>query len=247
MQTNPYFNRLISGRNKAFTLVELLAVMGVMVVIMAFSVPLYNSINGAASVTKSASDIAGALEMAKSYAIAHNTYVWVGFFEEDPSTPGKQGTGRVVISVVASNDGTNQLANAAQLTTGNSTQVYKLIKLDNTHLASASNPDALTGLIRTSGTTPPATGQIGDSSFNSTKTVFNYPLSGSGQYQFRKVIQYSPLGDATRFNGNTSDTPVQYMEVGIRPAHGNQSANNSNDIAAIQIAGIGGVATIQRP
>ena len=53
---------------------------------------------------------AAALALMTQSARANNTYTWVGFFEEDasqPSTnPATAGTGRLVMSVVASKDGT---------------------------------------------------------------------------------------------------------------------------------------------
>jgi hypothetical protein len=57
-------------------------------------------------VTSAAYTIKGALDTARTYAKANNTYTWVGFFEEDISsaTPGTAGTGRLVMSIVASKD-----------------------------------------------------------------------------------------------------------------------------------------------
>lgn len=261
MQLKTTFKRPNSAT--AFTLIEVLVVVAVFVVLLALMVPAFNSINSGTSVTKAAYDIAGALEMAKTYAIAHSTYVWVGFFEENgvlPSTnPASSGTGRVIISVVAANDGTNelvtQLNNNLSLSSSNASQVYKLIKLQSTHLAPApgDGADALASFVRTSGTIPAAGYQIGDPGFNPNNTAyFSYPLPAdgsiqSGQYQFSKVIQFSPLGDASQFTGSSSASPVPWMEIGIRPTHGNVSNNITNDVAAVELAGIGGQASIQRP
>ncbi|MEI8340421.1 MAG: prepilin-type N-terminal cleavage/methylation domain-containing protein [Verrucomicrobiota bacterium] len=223
----------------AFTLIELLTVISIIVVLMVIAVPAFNAIKGGGDTTKAGNDIAGALEMAKSYAIAKNTYVWVGFFEEDATstTAGKEGKGRLVISMVASNDSTNQLLNGT-LTNSTASQVYKLLKIDGVSLATLSSSD----ITRTTDTIPNANYQVAEDSFKSPKT-FPFPLNGTAQYNFCKIIQFSPLGDATRF----SDTPTPWMELGFRPTHGTATDTNSKNVVAIQIAGIGGQAIIQRP
>ena len=100
-----------SGNGKAFSLVELLMVLTIIIVMLALAIPAFNTIKGAGDVTKAVCDISGALEQARTYAMANNTYVWVGFYEEDGSrlttSPVTPGIGRVVISIVASKDGTS--------------------------------------------------------------------------------------------------------------------------------------------
>src|ERR1700733_6028564 len=83
--------RLLNRPNgRGFTLIELLVVISVMVVILAMVVPAFNGMKGEGDVTKAVYDVAGVLQTARSYAMANNTYVWVGFYEEseaNPSTP----------------------------------------------------------------------------------------------------------------------------------------------------------------
>jgi len=83
------------------------------------------------------------LDTARTYAKANNTYAWIGFYEEDVSqpstTPAAAGTGRLVMSIVASNDGTtaynpNSLLNPDPISPTKLTQVGKLVKIDNVHL-----------------------------------------------------------------------------------------------------------------
>jgi prepilin-type N-terminal cleavage/methylation domain-containing protein len=94
----------------AFTLIELLIVVGIIALLMVLVAPAFTSIKGGTDVTSAAYTIKGALDTARTYAKANNTYTWVGFFEKDVSqpstTPATAGTGRVVMSIVASKDGT---------------------------------------------------------------------------------------------------------------------------------------------
>src|ERR1700730_15470822 len=95
-----------------FTFVELLVVTAIIGVLMALVTPAVKGVKSAGDVTSAAYTIKGVLEQARTFATANNTYVWVGFYEEDGSVPSTTptatpGTGRLVMSVVASTDGTS--------------------------------------------------------------------------------------------------------------------------------------------
>src|SRR6266850_2232784 len=93
-----------------FTLLELLIVMGIVALLMVLIAPAFTTIKGGSDVTNAAYTIKGVLDTARTYAKANNTYTWVGFYEEDVSqsstSPATGGTGRIVMSIVASKDGT---------------------------------------------------------------------------------------------------------------------------------------------
>src|SRR6266480_7200549 len=97
-----------TGRVSAFTLIELLIVVGIMGVLLVLMAPAFTSMKSGTDVTSAAYTIKGVLDTARTYAKANNTYVWVGFFEEDvsqPSTsPATGGIGRLVMSISASKD-----------------------------------------------------------------------------------------------------------------------------------------------
>src|SRR6266480_3347456 len=99
--------RLTSG----FTLIELLVVIGVIILLTVLLTPAFTNLKRAGDVTSAAYTIKGVLEQARTYAMANHTYAWVGFYEEDvsqsPSNPATPGTGRLIMSIVASKDGTN--------------------------------------------------------------------------------------------------------------------------------------------
>src|SRR5438876_6479671 len=95
-------------RSRAFTLIEMLVVMGIIAILMVLLAPAFTSIKSAGDVTGAAYTIKGVLDTARTYAKANNTYTWVGFLEENVSltTPASPGSGRLVMSIVASKDGT---------------------------------------------------------------------------------------------------------------------------------------------
>src|SRR5258708_3757306 len=99
----------------AFTLVELLIVVGIMGLLLVLMAPAFMTIKGGTDVTSAASTVKGVLDTARTYAKANNTFTWVGFAEVDSSvdpsvspqvTTGPAPYGRVAIAIVASKNGT---------------------------------------------------------------------------------------------------------------------------------------------
>jgi len=121
-----------------------MVVVGVIAILMVMVVPAFTNLKSAGDVTGAGYTIKSTLDTARTYAKANNTYTWVGFFEEDISstTPGTAGVGRLVMSIVASKDGSNLGADSSSSATGTDNwidatqliQVGKLIKIDNVHL-----------------------------------------------------------------------------------------------------------------
>src|SRR5437879_2239341 len=98
-------------RSFGFTLIELLIVIVIIAVLLVLIAPAFTTIKGGTDVTSAAYTIKGVLETARTYAKANNTYTWVGFYEENganATSPNSQSpaTGRVIMSIVASKDGT---------------------------------------------------------------------------------------------------------------------------------------------
>ena len=70
---------------KAFTLLELMLVIGVIVLVSTFVVPAFTNLKSSGDVNSAVYNIGGVLEQARSYAMANRTYVWVGIEEVDAS------------------------------------------------------------------------------------------------------------------------------------------------------------------
>ena len=243
VQVRVQTSRILSRRNGrgGFTLVELLTVMAIIAIVTGVVVSGIPGIKGAGDINKAAEDISGALEQARTMAMAGNTYAWVGFFEENASAPGVAGgTGQVVISITTATDGTNLNSTGtapSALPYGSLIQVNRLLRIPNLHLDSLAATD-----VPTRTTVPASTYQVANTAF-ANGTTFPFPLSATPTYNFTQVIQFNPQGDASRIYAS----PVQLMEIGLRPARGSAINTTSKDLVAIQIAGIGGKVTVYRP
>jgi type II secretory pathway pseudopilin PulG len=227
----------------AFSLVELLVVMFIVALLTLLVVPAFTNIKGAVDVTGGGYTIKGILEQARSYAMAKNTYTWVGF----AGSVGTTVTGQVLIATVASNDGTakvcqggdgtdttNQTSMVVGTGPGAVTQLGKLARLDNSHIGD-------TGVPTNNGT-----------DFENRPSVPSvYRVSASGDTThpftvqnttFNRWIQFNPRGEAVVKGGATQ--VAQYAEVGLLPARGTTLV--PPNIVAIQISGYEGNIRIYR-
>jgi type II secretory pathway pseudopilin PulG len=247
-------------RTSAFTLLELLIVIGIIALLLVLIAPAFTTIKSAGDVTSAAYTVKGVLDTARTYAEANNTYTWVGFYEEDVSqsstNPATAGIGRLVMSIVASKDGTmlytiplNSLWTLDGLAPNPITliQVGKLIKIDNLHLktfpAATATPPPDTFDTRPVAT---STDQIGDVTPPNPYLAFHYPVNVlPAQYTFTKVVQFSPRGEGVIDNSNYTLATV--AEVGVEPTHGaTVPASIPANVVAVQFTGIGGNVRIYR-
>jgi prepilin-type N-terminal cleavage/methylation domain-containing protein len=228
----------VRERVSAFTLIELLTVISIIAILMALVVPAFTSLKSAGNVTSAVSTVRETLEQARTYAMANNTYVWVGF----AGSVGATVTGQVSLVIVASNDGTQlgtDSTSFSQLVVGTGpgtvTQISKLKRLENFHVGDAVAP---TNDGTEFGNRPsvPATYQVSSSG----DTAHPFTVQ---QTTFNRWIQFSPRGEPVVEGGATQI--ADYAEVGLLPTYGSALALTPN-IAAIQISGFGGNVKIYR-
>jgi prepilin-type N-terminal cleavage/methylation domain-containing protein len=262
--------RLTSG----FTLIELLVVIGVVGLLTALLTPVFTNLKSAGNLTSSAYTIKGVLEQARTYAMANNTYTWVGFYEEDgsqPSTnPATPGVGRLVMSIVASKDGTavydpNSTVNPDPIDPLKLAQLNKLVQVDNVHLPlfTVGSGTGTTFDTRPVLQNDPVAG-YNDSRFGelngnptapttNTKFPFQYPVGSpapAAQYTFTKTLQFNPRGEG-RINGTYDVRRV--IEIGLIPTHQNlaptptpSAGNYAGNVVAVQLNGFAGDVKIYR-
>ena len=262
---------------RAFTLVELVVVIAIIAVLTVLLTPAFTNRKAASDLSNAAYAIKGALEQARTYARVNNTYTWVGFYEESGSiastNPPTAGNGRLVISSVASSDGTTIYgATPGPIDPTRLMQVSRLVKIDNLHVpllaigtgtgetfdtrpALQFEPVAGFNYSRFGGlnAAPPNTAPHTNSQY-----PFQYPVGNpapSPQYTFLKTLQFSPRGES-RINGNNYDVR-RVVEIGLLPTHGGalpaatsgagtSTATYDGNVVAIQISGLGSIVKLYR-
>ena len=239
------------GTRNAFTLVEMLVVLGVIVVILGIAAPVVTSMKGAGDMNKAIYDIAGMVEQARAYALANNTYVYLGLGEFDEGTsigtvPQKTGTGRIAIAAVATRDGTRSYSPYTdQVNTdwnnnnypSGGTAAANLISIgavqhyDNIHLLDldpGSVPIPASGPMNRPAVTDP-TFRLGNAA-SASATSFSYPVGSKqtgGTYVLNRVIQFDPQGQARSIplnppaNSFYTGGVPDRIELALQPTHGN--------------------------
>ena len=237
-------------------MLELLIVLSIIGILLVLLAPAFTSLKGGTDVTSAAYTIKGVLDTARTYAKANNTYTWVGFYEENVANPASPNpdtpkVGRLVMSIVASNDGTEVytccpiLSPAVDMDPGGTrlSQVGKLVKLENMHLRTFANGAGTGETFPIRPAIPgisPDNAKIGDTSPPDSLRYFHYPANGAvAQYVFKKMIQFSPRGECRPQNDNYEMRAV--MEVGLQQTHGTSVpalADPKN--CAVQLTGFSG-------
>jgi prepilin-type N-terminal cleavage/methylation domain-containing protein len=260
---------------QGFTLVELLvvvAIMGILLVLVSLG---FQSILGTAFDSE-ISDLSNILVRARAYAMANNTYVFVGIEEVDGSvasttTPQVAGKGRIGVVVVATNDGSKgydstsvSTSTTIPTTTGTSFIVVSPLRhfenmdiLDltgTTTFATAPQPPTYSGFTGScyNLANPFKVGSSTGSSSSTSLTKFTWPVGGT-QYTFGpnasspgSVIQFNPQGEASIYTQKYGDTYLQWIEIDLQPTHGNTVPGTVTNAAAILIDGASGAVTVYR-
>jgi prepilin-type N-terminal cleavage/methylation domain-containing protein len=254
-----------------FTLIELLVVMGILAALMVFAVPAFTNLKGSGDLSNATEIVAGTLALARTHAIANNTYTWVGFYEEAASAtsptatrPPYPGKGRLVLAVVRSLDGTSIFGSSdppAALPASRIGQVGKLAKIEGVHMTDIGapsspppNPNPLPYSLGARSDLPYtyAAGINADhynriSSDSADATQFWFVAQG---YTFYKTVRFTPRGEA---NLNSTYSLKVVAELGIVPTHGDfapappaSGGCYTGNVVAIQFSGAGGNFKIYR-
>ena len=239
--------------------------MVIVAALLVLVVPAFTNLRGAGNVTAAAETVAGMLAEARTYAIANNTYTWVGFYEEASSAiaptdvpPPYSGKGRLVLAAVRSLDGTSIFDNtdpAAVLPANRIAQLGKAKKIEGVHVTDIGAPPSpipnATPLANSLGARSLlpytyAAGLNADhfnriSSDSADSTQFWFLAQG---YTFYKTVRFTPRGEA---NLNSTYSLKVVAELGIVPTHGDLAPTPPasgdryrGNVVAIQFSGAGG-------
>jgi prepilin-type N-terminal cleavage/methylation domain-containing protein len=256
-------------RASAFTLIELLVVVGIIGLLLALIAPAFTYIKGGTDATSAAYTIKGVLDTARTYAKANDTFTWVGLLEENVANPTSPNTdtpkvGRLVMSIVASKDGTNIAGLSGTIDATKLMQVGKLVKIENVHLPLFAVGDGTGDTFGARPSPSPTSdgnwrfGELNGTGSNTapltTPYNFQYPVGNpapAAQYTFTKILQFSPRGE-TRVNGD-SDNIRRVVEIGLIQTHGTAVPTPSptpgqypGNVVAVQINGFSGDVRIYR-
>jgi prepilin-type N-terminal cleavage/methylation domain-containing protein len=220
----------------AFTLIELLVVLAIMSILTALTVAAFSSHQASGNINKNISVLSGSLELAREYAVAKDTYVWVAFY---PSTA-SNGLHSLSVAVLASNDGSDPAGAAAPWNTYDygavpTTEISLIDKVFTLQQFSVLNAASL------SPNSLPATPAVTNAANSmATASFFTLALPGtSTPVAFTQAVEFLPTGQV-----RNSSNPIDVIDLDVQSQKGN--VQDANNIAVLRINGFTGQTVVYR-
>lgn len=192
----PEYPLVVRRATGGFSLVELLVVIALVCVLASAAGPVLGSMFKGGSMNRAVSNVSSVLEQAQSYAMAHNTYVWVGFSQNSASQT------MTVAAVAGVTGAATDIASSANLRAVIKPQNYENLRLQT---------DAELAEIDAAGM------RTGKNVAKSTIGTFT-----QGTKTFDSVIEFSPLGGA-RIDAGPMSRWIQLGLQGMSGAHVDKS------------------------
>ncbi len=197
---NHQFNR------KGFSLIELLVVIAIIAIMTGLGVPAVLSLGKTGNLTQATTDLALSLEQARAYAMAHNTYVWVGLDQTSND--------EVICAIVAGSNGQQTDINNAD----NYSPIFRAKKFSNIKLLGAGMPtQSLPGMSAN-------VANITESAIGSLQTK----VAGQAR-SFSDVLQFSPVGEAIV----SSSSLPRWVQIGFNSATGTKDNFSVLQVSAL--------------
>ncbi|HSI84249.1 MAG: Tfp pilus assembly protein FimT/FimU [Candidatus Methylacidiphilales bacterium] len=237
---------LFSRPRAGFSIVELMSVLAAMSVMVALAMPALSGVQRAGAVNLAAYEIAGTLEQARAYAMANNTYVFVGIAEDPAATGSGSAPAQLLVATMGSKDGTRSLGGSG----ANLTPLSRLLRISGIRLEdSLPNPQA--------GATPgglsrpdvAAAYRLGNtaSTTDASGTFSWKPGAALPAVTFSKVILFDPRGTPAIPSEAASMALPKYLEISLVPSLGYTASGSVPNCAALVLDGVTGSVRIYRP
>lgn len=211
--------------SRAFTMVELLVVAGIMTTLAVVSIPALQLLREPAGVNQAAADLSRTLELARVYAMANRTHVNVLFTQLPPQD--SRIAPATAAMMVYSADGT---------TVGDLADVQAWPVLD--------KPLVMEDLLvfdQLQGAAPNSTAAdvtpMGENTQGAMAVPITRELPGAGTVDFTGMIQFTPSGEARV----SSDEPARYIKIALdRPQPGSTTASMKRNPVILRLSGTNG-------
>ncbi len=215
---------------RAFSLLELLVVIGIICIMGGLVAPSVMLI-GSAKFSGNVSEVKSLLELARQTAVAKNTYTWVLFYQI--SEP--QGV-QLIAAAIESKDGTDSIAwtqyngSLPDQTLG---FITKISTFPQTRIQNAGT--FTSSLIRS---LPEPIASPENDLATAVSVAINTP--GNGDLTFQKAVRFSPSGMAENGHGI-----ISFVEFGLQEVKG--TVPSAQQVAVLRIVGPSGNSVVYQP
>ncbi len=222
------FSPSCKGQKRGFTLLELLLVIGIVAILAVAITPAFNAISSSHGVGQGAHDVASLLELARSEAVARQTYVWVGF--QNTNMGGAYG---IVAGAVFSRDGSGTNTNSTNLA-----GLSRAIQMRGVTLTNWSGLNSQTASLFNNEVSSASSSL---SSVGSSGNGLNFTL-GKAAFASRHSITFTPSGEAMLSASVTQDDGfVPYIDVSLKLNRGEYVAADAEDASVVVDGATGSV------
>ncbi|MEZ0297141.1 MAG: Tfp pilus assembly protein FimT/FimU [Candidatus Methylacidiphilales bacterium] len=220
-------------RRAAFSLMELVVVIGIMLVIAAISIPMFSGLTSSSQFNRAAMEISGLLESARQTAVTQNTYTWLAMGVKTAAN----GEKILHVAVLSSKDGSDPTpwgsygtvpSDAIGIVT--QTRFFKQVILSDAGTFG-------TAVVPTLPATPAVTAANSLSQGTASFTI----TTPQETVTYDRVVQFTASGEA-----RNSANGTQVIEFALQPQRGNSAAGDDKNIAVFRISGITGQCQVYR-
>ena len=233
-------------RAAAFTLVELMIVISIMILLMSFAAPTMSGILKGKKTDQAIAALTAVFENARMEAVVQNTYLWVGLMNRKSSgtPPTPSGQDEVWVMTFKGRAGEKRPTGDSRLI-----PVASLRRLEGISILDLG---ALPQLVAEKvGAQANGTASFGDF-IKAPPSSVSFAWVGNsevGSIEFNQLILFTPRGEALLENGLAGDLPrpVPYVAMGLGKTVDGVVGQNDKDLAAILIGGFNGRVSVVRP
>lgn len=206
-------------------MVELLVVIAFVGLIAALAAPVVSGILGSQGITRAAYEAGGLLELARSEAIARQTYVWAGFVDVD-----EQGSSVVRMVAVYSKDGSG-----ANLSPANLQGLTRTMQVKNAKLSAWSELGEDTRSLAIGKTPESVVNNANGLTFKVGKTTFN------------RTVAFTPRGEAILEGNVEIDTGYNpLIDISFRESKGGVVLPEANEISLLVEGATGAIKILRQ-
>ncbi len=228
--------------DNGFSILELLTVISIVSLLSVMTVPALSGVMIGGKDRQAVIAVSGTLEKARDYAVAKNSFVYVGFTKPDAE-------GKIFVGIFGANDGSSGGVSSlnkpgATLTISDARDAggKPLVLLDRI---------AWIEKTRIEDQVPAGNALAGDASLgnrpsflssSSRGVSFLYESRAYGNLTFDRVMRFTPTGEA-----KTSELLPESVQIVLVPTRGEGEITNPSAASVVQIAGLTGQVAVFRP